>query len=566
MRKPKRFSLAVKVNIVIMALVLSVSVLLTLISENAYQKAVFQPYFSKLESTEVPADELKPTVQEFLPYLGTEELNRVNAENDKDKDKTDLELMDWLLKKPSMEGEPLSMMDDWMLFELELFEIQRKGDLREVSCFAEKDGNRYSICTVWENEDYMKSNLGEFGRPLPEDYPAENDYLSPKYLEEDGKNLLVRFIPLSIEDGGQAWIRLNYDLTEQIREHRYFLLRCVLLTLGVTLLASVITALVMRRFVLQPVRSLARETREFVPKEDGTYSRERIGRVEIRNNDEIGDLSRDIRTMQEDIVTNTENLARITAEKERVSTELKLAAQIQADALPNVFPAFPEHREFDIFATMTPAKEVGGDFYDFFLIDETHLGVVMADVSGKGVPAALFMMNAKSLVRMYAKTGMHPAQVLQAVNDWICENNRQNMFVTVWFGILDFSTGRITAVNAGHEYPAIMPADGRFGLIHDKHDILVGIWNDIRYREREIDLTPGAKIFLYTDGVPEAHNAAGEMFGVNRMVSALNEVREDTPEGILRHMKKAVDTFAQDTAQFDDMTMLCLEYKGPAVS
>ena len=417
MRKPKRFSLAVKVNIVIMALVLSVSVLLTLISENAYQKAVFQPYFRKLESTEVPADELKPTVQEFLPYLGTEELNRVIAEYDKDKDKTDVELMDWLLKKPSMEGEPLSMMDDWMLFELELFEIQRKGDLREVSCFAEKDGNRYSICTVWENEDYKKSNLGEFGRRLPEDYPAENDYLSPKYLEEDGKNLLVRFIPLSIEDGGQAWIRLNYDLTEQIREHRYFLLRCVLLTLGVTLLTSVITALVMRRFVLQPVRSLARETREFVPKEDGTYSRERIGRVEIRNNDEIGDLSRDIRTMQDDIVTNTENLARITAEKERVSTELKLAAQIQADALPNVFPAFPEHREFDIFATMTPAKEVGGDFYDFFLIDETHLGVVMADVSGKGVPAALFMMNAKSLVRMYAKTGMHPAQVLQAVND-----------------------------------------------------------------------------------------------------------------------------------------------------
>ena len=566
MRKPKRFSLAVKVNIVIMALVLSVSVLLTLISENAYQKAVFQPYFRKLESTEVPADELKPTVQEFLPYLGTEELNRVIAEYDKDKDKTDVELMDWLLKKPSMEGEPLSMMDDWMLFELELFEIQRKGDLREVSCFAEKDGNRYSICTVWENEDYKKSNLGEFGRRLPEDYPAENDYLSPKYLEEDGKNLLVRFIPLSIEDGGQAWIRLNYDLTEQIREHRYFLLRCVLLTIGVTLLASVITALVMRRFVLQPVRSLARETREFVPKEDGPYSRERIGRVEIRNNDEIGDLSRDIRTMQEDIVTNTENLARITAEKERVSTELELAAQIQADALPNVFPAFPEHREFDVFATMTPAKEVGGDFYDFFLIDETHLGVVMADVSGKGVPAALFMMNAKTLVRMYAKTGMHPAQVLQAVNDWICENNRQNMFVTVWFGILDLSTGRITAVNAGHEYPAIMPADGRFGLIHDKHDILVGIWNDIRYREREIDLTPGAKIFLYTDGVPEAHNAAGEMFGVNRMVSALNEVREDTPEGILRHMKKAVDTFAQDTAQFDDMTMLCLEYKGPAVS
>ena len=180
------------------------------------------------------------------------------------------------------------------------------------------------------------------------------------------------------------WLR--YDLTEELREHGYFLLRCVLLTIVVTLLASVITSLVMRRYVLRPVRSLAQATRDFIPEEDRTYSSEKISRVEIRNNDEIGDLSRDIRTMQESIVTNTENLARMTAERERTATELEMAAKIQADALPNVFPAFPEHGEFDIFAGMTPAKEVGGDFYDFFLIDETHLGIVMADVSDKGVP------------------------------------------------------------------------------------------------------------------------------------------------------------------------------------
>jgi len=378
--------------------------------------------------------------------------------------------------------------------------------------------------------------------------------------------LLVRFIPLPLEDGGQPWFRLSFDLTEELQEHRYFLIRSVLLTIVVTLLASVITALVMRRYVLRPVRSLAQATREFVPEEDGIYSPERISRVKIRSNDEIGDLSRDIRMMQESIVTNMENLARMTAEKERTATELKMAVKIQADALPNVFPAFPEHGEFDIFAGMTPAKEVGGDFYDFFLIDETHLGIVMADVTDKGMPAALFMMSAKSLIRTYAGMEKSPAQIIQAVNDRLCENNRELMFVTVWFGILDLSAGRITAVNAGHELPALMPAGGRFNLIRERPGLMVGARKGMRWRELEIELTPGAKIFLYTDGVPDAHNPAGNMFGEERMVRALNEGCEKSPEKLLRHMKKAVDAFVQGGAQFDDLTMLCLEFKGPAAS
>jgi sigma-B regulation protein RsbU (phosphoserine phosphatase) len=352
------------------------------------------------------------------------------------------------------------------------------------------------------------------------------------------------------------------DLTEEMQEHGYFLLRCLLLTLAVTLLASVITALVMRRYVLNPVRSLAQATREFIPEENGTYSLERISQAEIRSNDEIGDLSRDIRTMQENIVTNTENLARMTAERERTATELELAARIQADALPNVFPAFPEHGEFSIFASMTPAKEVGGDFYDFFLIDETHLGIVMADVSDKGVPAALFMMSAKSLIRTYAKTETSPAQVMQAVNDRLCENNRHHMFVTVWFGILDLSTGRITAVNAGHEYPALMPSGGCFDLFRGRSGFVVGGMAGMRYRELEIDLMSGAKIFLYTDGVPEAHNAAGEMFGMERMIASLNTDPKADPQILLKNMRKAVDEFVKDAEQFDDLTMLCVEYKG----
>ena len=567
MKKPKRISLAVKVNIVIMVMILSVSVLLILISESTYQKSVFRPYFRKLENAEVPLEELKPIAQEFLPYLGTEEMNGMASISDTQERIDALNL--WLLDKPGLDGEPpaSTLMNDWLHFDVLMDEIQRIGDLQEIICYEEKNGNRYFISCVRDNNDnHLAISFANSGKLLPDDGPAESNYFSPKYLEEDGKTLLVRSIPLTLENDGQAWFRLSYNLTEELREHRYFLIRSILLTIGVTLLASVITGLVMRRYILNPVRTLAKETKEFVPEEDGTYSRERIGRAEIRSNDEIGDLSRDIRTMQENIVTNTESLARMTAEKERAATELELAARIQADALPNIFPAFPDHGEFDIFAGMTPAKEVGGDFYDFFLIDETHLGIVMADVSDKGVPAALFMMSAKSLIRTYAKMDMSPAQVMQAVNDRICENNRELMFVTVWFGILDLSTGRITAVNAGHELPALMPAGGRFDLIREKPGIMIGARKGIRCREQEIDLAPGAKIFLYTDGIPDAHNPAGKMFGEERMVWALNEGCEKSPEELLRHMKKAIDGFVQDGAQFDDLTMLCLEYKGPAVS
>ena len=563
MKKPKRISLAVKVNIVIMVMILSVSVLLTLISENTYQKAVFRPYFRKLENAEIP-ETFKPNLQIFEQYFGSEDLDRARAENDRETGNTPMD--NWFNTKPSQYDPSYTLWYEWVDFALDFSEFQRVDDLHEIRCIAEKNRKQYMVCTTRDNEDNWTVSHADFGRPVPEGGPMPEDYLSPKYLEEDGSTWLIRCIPIDLENGDRALVWMKFNLTEEIREHGYFLLRCVLLTLAVTLLASVITALVMRRYVLQPVRSLAQATRDFVPEEDGTYSPERISRAEIRSNDEIGDLSRDIRTMQENIVTNTENLARMTAEKERAATELELAARIQADALPNIFPAFPDHKEFDIFAGMTPAKEVGGDFYDFFLIDETHLGIVMADVSDKGVPAALFMMSAKSLIRTYARMGISPAEVMQAVNDRICENNRELMFVTVWFGILDLSTGRITAVNAGHELPALMPAGGRFDLIREKPGIMIGARKGIRCREQEIDLAPGAKIFLYTDGIPDAHNPAGKMFGEERMVWALNEGCEKSPEELLRHMKKAIDGFVQDGAQFDDLTMLCLEYRGMTVS
>ena len=224
--------------------------------------------------------------------------------------------------------------------------------------------------------------------------------------------------------------------------------------------------------------------------------------------------------------------------------------------LPNIYPAFPERSEFDIYATMTPAKEVGGDFYDFFLIDNDHLGMVMADVSGKGVPAALFMMMSKILVNNYALMGGSPAKVLEQVNNQICKNNEEEMFVTVWFGVLEISTGKVTAANAGHEYPILKKAGGEFELFKDKHGFVIGGMDGMRYKDYEFTLEKGGTLFLYTDGVAEATNAQNELFGTDRMIEALNKDADASPTDLLNNMKQAVDEFVGEAPQFDDLTML----------
>ena len=252
----------------------------------------------------------------------------------------------------------------------------------------------------------------------------------------------------------------------------------------------------------------------------------------------------------------------MTAEKERVGTELALATRIQADMLPNKFPAFPDRQEFHVFASMTPAKEVGGDFYDFFFVDDDRLALVIADVSGKGIPAAMFMMMAKNMIQNQAMAGHSPQEVLGTVNQLICENNKEEMFVTVWFGILDLGSGILTAANAGHEYPIIKTPDGPFEVFKDKHGFVLGTMEGMRYKEYELHLEPGAKLFVYTDGLSEAQNSEEELFGRNRIVQALNSAMDESPEGLLRAVDEAVGEFVGDAEQFDDLTMLCVEYSG----
>ena len=284
--------------------------------------------------------------------------------------------------------------------------------------------------------------------------------------------------------------------------------------------------------------------------------------AKVYNNDEIGDLAVSFNNMAISLKDYIANLTAVTAEKERIGAELNVAAQIQEDMLPGSFPAFPDKNEFELYAVMNPAKEVGGDFYDFFLLDDDHLALVMADVSGKGVPAALFMVIAKTLIKNRAIMGGSPSEILEYTNEQLCDGNDAEMFVTVWLAIIEISTGKGVAANAGHEYPVIKRAGGDYELVKYRHSPAVATLEGIKFKEHEFELHPGDELFVYTDGVPEATNSQDELFGNDRMLEALNKNKNRNAEAILKDMKTAIDEFVGDASQFDDITMLAFRYFG----
>ena len=339
------------------------------------------------------------------------------------------------------------------------------------------------------------------------------------------------------------------------------------LILALALLAMMIIAalsVLLSQMLLKPLVQITEEAARF--SKENVIADEKL-HSKITSNDEIGQLALSIDQMEEQIQEYIDHITRATAEKERIITELGLARRIQASMLPDTFPPFPDRSEFSVYASMDPAREVGGDFYDFYMPDDDHLCMVIADVSGKGVPAALFMMATKIILANNALNGKTPAQTIKDANTAICLHNSEEMFVTVWLGILQISTGRLMAVNAGHEYPLIRQAGGNFEIFKDKHGFVVGGMEGIDYKEYELQLTPGSMIFLYTDGIPEATDADSNMFGMERMLQALNAESGNTdPEQALKAVREAVDIFVKDAEQFDDMTMLCLTYKGSGSS
>ena len=376
----------------------------------------------------------------------------------------------------------------------------------------------------------------------------------------DAGNYVDYYSYLDNVNGKDIIIGMTYDLSNIENEIRNVTVNNTLASVTGQLILSLICLFMVYRLIISPLKSVQENIRNYRETKDSETVIANL--KEINSKNEIGDLKNDVIELAEEIDDYVDKIESISAEKHRIESELDMAKRIQLSMMPSVFPPYPDRNEFEIYASVEPAREVGGDFYDFFLIDKDHLCMVMADVSGKGVPAALFMMGSKIVIKNSAMLMNSPAKILTRANESICENNEQDMFLTVWLGILELSTGKLVAANAGHEYPALMRAGEKFEIIKSKHGFVIGGFEDAIYMDYELQLEPGDKLFLYTDGLPEATNCDNEMLGIDGMLDALNENCESHPEVILNGVKNAVDGFVKEAEQFDDLTMMCIEYKG----
>ena len=364
-----------------------------------------------------------------------------------------------------------------------------------------------------------------------------------------------------ILDGWHIMVDVTYEVatlkdeakTQVITEMFLFLILQVVLALALYIIIFICA--------VRPVEQIQKNVWLYREKKDSKAVLADLGKIRIKN--ELGALSADISDMVVSIDQYVAEIKDITAEKEKIAAELSVATKIQADMLPRSFPAFPDRKEFDLYATMTPAKEVGGDFYDFFFVDDDHICLVIADVSGKSVPAALFMVNSKTRIQNQAILGKSPGEILAAVNDQLCVGNESGFFVTVWLAIIELSTGKGVATNAGHEHPVLRRAGGTYESVVYRHSLAVGVMEGMNFREHEFLLHPGDRIYVYTDGVPEATNAKDELFGGARMLESLNSHKGDSLQELLPNVKKDIDLFVGEAPQFDDITMLGFDYFGP---
>ena len=331
----------------------------------------------------------------------------------------------------------------------------------------------------------------------------------------------------------------------------------IMVLLGILTVLLIGAALVLGKRIVRPLNRITKRIAEI-----SETSPEFKMEDQYRTGDEIEVLAESFAELSHKTVEYVKQVARVTAEKERINSELMMAKEIQSSQLPRIFPPFPNNPSFDLYASMTPAKEVGGDFYDFFLIDNDHLAMVMADVSGKGVPAALFMMIAKTLIKNRLQSGETLSNVLANVNHQLLEGNEAGMFVTAWVGVLQLSTGDGIAVNAGHEHPAIRRAGGEWELVKYRHSLALATIEEAKFKEHTFHLGAGDSLFVYTDGVMEATSAEEELMGEERTLAALNRDPGAAPDIVLKNVMDGINTFVAGAEQFDDITMLCLRYNG----
>ena len=411
----------------------------------------------------------------------------------------------------------------------------------------------------WELGHPRETTNDEYREAYREIYENESPF-EIIYRLNPGQGLrphITMIVPIDNDEGKvSALLCVQRPISELASVILSFVSYIIIASLVLVLVVAQFVVRFLRKWVVKPIRKISIEATRFA--KENTKGEE-LG--DVSKFEEIYNLSRSIDKMETDMVNYIDNLTTVTAERERIGTELNFAKQIQYSSLPTKFPAFPNREEFDVYAYMKPAKEGGGDFYNFVLVDDDHLAVWIGDVSDKGVPAALFMMSINIMINIRTCMGGTPSEIMAFVNDNICEHNGENMFITIWLGILEISTGRLTFVNAGHEDMAVYREGGEFELYKTKHNIAVGIQSGMVYKDFEMQLGKGDKIFIYTDGVPEATDPYDTLFNTDRMISALNERKDGSPQEFLKIVYTRVKEFVGDRTQFDDLTMVGLELK-----
>ena len=379
-------------------------------------------------------------------------------------------------------------------------------------------------------------------------------------MEESGDYIDSFGYVQDILGGMHVMVGVTYDISEVRGDAQTQIKSMIMIfTLLQGILAFALFILVYC-IAVRPIGEIQKNVWDYRGNKDSGPVLKKLSRIKLKN--ELGALSADVSDLIVSIDEYVTEIRDITAEKEKIEAELSVAKKIQADMLPGRFPAFPDRNEFDLYATMDPAKEVGGDFYDFFFVDEDRICLVIADVSGKGIPASLFMVNSMNRIRNQAIRGKSPSRVLETVNEELCRENESGYFVTVWIAYVDLVTGKGVAANAGHEHPVIRRKGGVYESVVYRHAPAVAIMEGMSYEEHEFELHPGDRIFVYTDGVPEATNASEELFGEERMLQSLNSNGKDSLRELLPDLKKDIDAFVGDAVQFDDITMLGFEYLG----
>ena len=409
----------------------------------------------------------------------------------------------------------------------------------------------FGVSESWTDDAMKQVIMSAYGKNITEARLDEDTFTTD--------DSIIVFSPLCNSRGDcVSVVAVEIDKPDSWTIVRQLILTVAGITMLLTAIVMAILYWVLQRRFLGPIDRLTKGAENMVANLDNDEPVE----IEVDTDDELETLADAFNKMGVDIRQYIGELSEVTAEKERVGAELDIASKIQTGFLPKLTDEFTKDPAFDLGVSMNTAKEVGGDFYDFFFVDETHIGLAVADASGKGVPAALFSVVTKVLLKSAIKSGMSPLEALTDVNLKLMEGNDEGFFITAWLAVIDIETGEGVAANAGHEHPAIRQTGGFYELFRYKHSPALAMFEETVFTEHEFTMAPGDSFFMYSDGVTEAHNSEGKLFGEERLLLALNKDREADPATILSNVRKAIRAFSDGAPRFDDITMLAFRYNG----